>query len=123
MDVPADRSRPTSAPPLLPTLREAARSPTSAAAHRGGPAAALSAPDQWHRLAGGRAGPLAAGRKPADGPDAHHDLALANVMVDKQGQVWLVDLLSQPVTRPAQALVTAALRRRDSPPAFRARRG
>ena len=52
MDVPADRSRPTSAPPLHPTLREAARSPTSAAAHRGGPAAALSAPDQWHRLAG-----------------------------------------------------------------------
>ena len=40
MDVPADRSRPTSAPPLHPTLREAARSPTSAAAHRGGPAAA-----------------------------------------------------------------------------------
>jgi hypothetical protein len=28
-------------------------------------------------------------------------------------------LLSQPVTRPAQALVTAALWRRDSPPAFR----
>ena len=27
MDVPADRSRPTSAPPLHPTLREAARSP------------------------------------------------------------------------------------------------
>ena len=93
MDVPADRSRPTSAPPLHPTLREAARSPTLAAAQRGGPAAALSAPDQWHRLAGGRAGPLAAGRKPADGPDAHHDLALASVMVDKQGQVWLVDLL------------------------------
>jgi hypothetical protein len=91
MDVPADRSRPTSAPPLHPTLREAARSSTSAAVHRGGPAAALSAPDQWHRLAGGRAGPLAAGRKPADGPAAHHDLALASVMVDKQGQVWLVD--------------------------------
>jgi DDE_Tnp_1-associated len=32
-------------------------------------------------------------------------------------------LLSQPVTRPAQALVTAALWGRDSPPAFRARRG
>jgi DDE_Tnp_1-associated len=32
-------------------------------------------------------------------------------------------LLSQPVTRPAQALGTAALWRRDSPPAFRARRG
>jgi hypothetical protein len=32
-------------------------------------------------------------------------------------------LLSQPVTRPAQALVTAALWRRDWPPAFRARRG
>jgi hypothetical protein len=27
MDVPADRSRPTSAPPFHPTLREAARSP------------------------------------------------------------------------------------------------
>ena len=27
MDVPADRSRPTSAPPLHPTLREAVRSP------------------------------------------------------------------------------------------------
>jgi hypothetical protein len=69
MDVSADRWRPTSASPLHPTLREAARSTTSAAAHRGGPAAALSAPDQWHRLAGGRAGPLAAGRKPADGPN------------------------------------------------------
>ena len=32
MDVPADRSRPTSVPPFHPTLREAARSPTSAAA-------------------------------------------------------------------------------------------
>jgi len=32
-------------------------------------------------------------------------------------------LLSQQVTRPAQALVTAALWRRDSPPAFGARRG
>ena len=32
-------------------------------------------------------------------------------------------LLSQPVTRPAQALVTAVLWGREAPPAFRARRG
>ena len=78
----------------------------SAAAHRGGPAAALSAPDQWHRLAGGRAGlwQLVASLRTAR--IAHHDLALASVMVDKQGEVWLVDF-------------DDARRRRPPPPAAR----
>ena len=55
MDLPADRSTPTSPPP---PSQPPGGGPVaaSAAAHRGGPAAALSAADQRHRLAGGRGG-------------------------------------------------------------------
>jgi hypothetical protein len=91
MDVPADRSRPTSAPPLHPTLREAARSPrrrrpTGAAPplpyrlQTSGIGWLVAALVLWQQVASLRTARI-----------AHHDLALASVMVDKQGQVWLVD--------------------------------